>query len=76
MCLEQINIKLAEIDVDLVFWDTKDLIRVTRLSWPTIQNTFFYDPRFPKRRQGTKWLFPAKDARAFLIKWLMEQPKT
>lgn len=71
--LEAINKKLEEVDADLVFWDTKELKRRTRMSWNTIQDTFFHDQHFPKVKIGGKWYFPAKDCEQFLIKWLNER---
>lgn len=56
-----------------VFWDSKELKRQTCLSWNTIQDKFFFDPAFPKRKVGGKWLYPAKETAAFLEKWLAEQ---
>lgn len=66
---EAIEKKVNEVSKDLVFWDSKELKRRTNLSWNTIQDTFFFDPDFPKFRVGTKWLFPAKEAEEFLINW-------
>lgn len=68
-----IDEKVEEVGQDLVFWDTKELRRRTCLSWNTIQDTFFFDERFPKMKVGSKWLFPAKEAEAFLIKWMEER---
>lgn len=70
---QAIDKKVDEISKDLVFWDTKELRRRTCLSWNTIQDTFFFDERFPKMKVGSKWLFPAKEAEEFLIKWMEER---
>lgn len=68
--------KLMEsIDTECVFWDSKELKRRTCMSWDTIQATFFFDPRFPKRKVGGKWYYPVKETRAFLEEWLFEQPR-
>lgn len=56
-----------------VFWDAKELRRQTCMSWTFILDTFFHDPRFPKFKVRTKWLFPAAEARQFLTMWLKEQ---
>ena len=73
--LERLEEKLKEIDSELVFWDSKELMRRTCMSWNTIQDKFFFDPRFPKRRVGGKWMFPAEETKRFLLQWLREQPK-
>lgn len=72
---QKITELVKEVDADLVFWDTAELKRRTCLSWNTIQDQFFFDPRFPKYKVGSKWMFPAKETREFLLKWLSEQPK-
>jgi len=69
----QVAEKLREADTDLVFWDAKELQKRTCMCWNTIQKQFFYDPRFPKAKIGTKWYFPAREAREFLEQWLREQ---
>lgn len=74
MVKQKIAELLKEVDAEYVFWDTAELKRRTCLSWNTIQSQFFYDPRFPKYKVGSKWLFPARETRAFLEQWLREQP--
>jgi len=69
----QVAEALKSLDTDLVFWDAKELMRRTCMCWNTIQKQFFYDPRFPKAKIGTKWYFPAREAREFLEQWLREQ---
>lgn len=73
MLQEALEAKVDEVGRDLVFWDTKELKRRTRMSWNTIQDTFFFDERFPKAKVGTKWFYPAKETEQFLINWLKEQ---
>lgn len=72
--LEELRKRLDEVERRCTFWDMKELCRQTNMSETFIRDTFFYDPRFPKYRVGKKWLFPAKEAEEFLIKWLKEQP--
>ena len=72
---EKIEQKIKEVDAELVFWDSKELMRRTCLSWNTILDKFFYDPRFPKFKVGGKWLFPAQETKEFLLNWLREQPR-
>lgn len=74
MCREKIEELIKEIDGEYVYWDSAELQRRTCMSWNFIQDTFFFDPRFPKRKVKTKWLFPARETRKFLETWLMEQP--
>jgi hypothetical protein len=73
---EQISKKLDGMDLDLVFWDRKELMRRSCLSWNSIQKYFFSDPRFPKHKIGYKWYFPAEETKIFLLMWLGEQPKS
>ncbi|MBK5446036.1 MULTISPECIES: group-specific protein [Peribacillus] len=68
--LDEIKEKMKEIDVELVFWDARELERRTCMSWNTIQKEFFFDPDFPKRKVGGKWYFPAKETRVFLLEWI------
>ncbi|ANY76412.1 group-specific protein [Paenibacillus ihbetae] len=70
---EKIAEMLKDADKDLVFWDSGELTKRTCMSWSTIQNTFFYDPRFVKRKIGGKWYFPAQETRQFLEMWIREQ---
>lgn len=73
MVKQKIAELLKEVDVEYVFWDTAELKRRTCMSWNFIQENFFFDPRFPKRKVGSKWYFPARETRAFLEQWLREQ---
>lgn len=66
---------VKEVEGEYVFWDAAELKKRTCMSWNTIQDTFFYDSRFVKRKVGGKWYFPAKEARRFLEQWLLEQTK-
>ncbi|WP_397386181.1 group-specific protein [Paenibacillus sp. VCA1] len=71
---EQLTLIVNEDSIlDYVFWDTKELKRRTCMCWNTIQETFFYDPEFPKRKIGGKWYYPAREARQYLELWLMNQ---
>ncbi|WP_339309829.1 group-specific protein [Paenibacillus sp. FSL k6-2145] len=65
---------LKEADAEYIFWDASELKRRTCMSWNFIQDQFFFDPRFPKRKVGSKWYFPARETREFLEEWLTEQP--
>jgi hypothetical protein len=71
--LEKVEEKIKDFDAELVFWDSKELCRRTCMSWNFIQEQFFFDPRFPKKKVNTKWLFPAKETREFLLTWLKEK---
>jgi hypothetical protein len=75
MILEKLEEKIKEIDVELLFWDSKELKRRTCMSWNTIQKEFFYDSRFSKYKIGSKWYFPAEETKQFLLTWLSEQTK-
>lgn len=73
ICGEKIEEMLKTYDAESVFWDTNELKRRTCMSWGTIQDTFFAHPRFPKRKIGGKWYFPARETRQFLEQWLNDQ---
>ncbi|MFB9273432.1 group-specific protein [Cohnella cellulosilytica] len=73
MVRQQIAELVAEADAELVFWDAKELMRRTCMSWNFIKDQFFYDPQFPKRKVGGKWYFPVRETRKFLERWLDEQ---
>jgi len=73
LCRERVTQLINEVDAELVFWDRNELIRRTCMSWNFIQDQFFFDPRFPKKKVGAKWYFPAKATQEFLIQWLSEQ---
>lgn len=68
--IKAIEEKLKKLDVELVFWDTKELKRRTCLSWNTIQDNFFHDKDFPKAKIGGKWMYPAKETEEFLLEWM------
>ncbi|WP_409276401.1 group-specific protein (plasmid) [Neobacillus sp. SCS-31] len=70
--LKKIEEAIQRLDLEKVFWDSKELQRRTCLSWSTIQTTFFYDPRFPKYKVGGKWMYPARETQEFLLTWLKE----
>lgn len=73
--LQKLEEKIKEVDAELVFWSRNELMRRTCLSWNTICEYFFFDPRFPKHKVGKKWLIPAEEAKKFLLQWLSEQPE-
>lgn len=73
LCREKISELIKEVDAEYVFWDAKELRRRTCMSWNFIQEQFFFDQRFPKRKVGNKWYFPARQTREFLERWLDEQ---
>ncbi|MGE7613481.1 group-specific protein [Paenibacillus sp. NPDC101420] len=72
LCREQIATSVKEFDSEFVFWDSAELKKRTCMSWSTIQETFFFDPRFPKRKVGGKWYYPVRESRQFLEIWLEE----
>ncbi len=73
ICKQKISELIKVVDAEYVFWDAKELQRRTCMSWNFIQEQFFFDSRFPKRKVGSKWYFPARETRAFLETWLQEQ---
>lgn len=75
ICRDRISELVKEVEGEYVFWDTAELKKRTCMSWNTIQEAFFFDPRFVKRKVGSKWYYPARETRAFLEQWLQEQPR-
>jgi hypothetical protein len=73
--LEKLEERVKEIEAELVFWDAKELMKRTGMSWGAIQAEFFYDERFKKYKVGTKWRFPGEESKKFLLQWLSEQPR-
>jgi hypothetical protein len=73
--LEKLQEKLKEIESELVFWDSKELMKRTCMSWNFIQKEFFFDPEFPKYKIGKKWVFPANECKEFLLKWVRRHPQ-
>ncbi|HIW33514.1 MAG TPA: group-specific protein [Candidatus Paenibacillus intestinavium] len=64
---------ISDMDSELIFWDAKELMRRTCMSWNFIQQQFFFDKRFPKKKIGAKWYFPSREAQEFLNVWINEQ---
>ncbi|MFN0224048.1 group-specific protein [Paenibacillus sp. KR2-11] len=73
--LQKLEERLKVIDGELVYWDSKELMRRTCMSWNTIQKEFFYHPEFPKFKVGGKWYFDAQETKAFLLNWLRDGRK-
>lgn len=73
ICRERVEEVVKQVDAEYVFWDTNELKKRTCMSWNLMQDTFFFDERFPKVKIGSKWYFPAQETRMFLRDWLFEQ---
>jgi hypothetical protein len=71
--LEELREHVKKVDAELLFWDTKELVKRTCMCMNTMQKEFFYDPRFPKKKIGRKWYFPAQKTKEFLLEWIEEQ---
>ncbi len=67
--LDEVQKRLERIELDVTYWDAKELRRQTNMSWNTMQDKFFHDLDFPKFKVGSKWYFPAKECRAYLEQW-------
>lgn len=72
--IEELKKRLEHIEQRRTLWDMKELCRQTCMSENTIKEKFFYDKRFPKRKIGGKWYFPAVATENFLLSWIEEQP--
>ncbi len=75
LVLQKVEQCIKEIDVELVYWDSKELMRRTCMSWNTIQKEFFFHPELPKFKLGGKWYFDARETQQFLRQWLRENDK-
>ncbi|WP_036643441.1 group-specific protein [Paenibacillus sp. FSL R5-808] len=73
LCRERVEEIVKEVDAEYIFWDSTELKKRTCMSWNTIQDNFFFDPRFQKAKIGGKWYFPVQETRSFLKSWLLEQ---
>lgn len=73
--LKELRKAKGEAEKGMLFWDTKELVRQTNLSFSTIQRTFFFNSDFPKYKVGGKWMFPAEKTKNYLLDWLERQPK-
>lgn len=63
--MQEIKQRLYQLDNKTLFWDRKELVKQTKMSWNTIQERFFFHPEFPKFKIGRKWIFPARKVEAF-----------
>jgi len=72
--IEELQKRLQDIERRCTLWDMKELCKQTCMSENSVKEKFFYDARFPKRKIGGKWYFPAMEAEAFLLMWIKEQP--
>lgn len=72
---EHIADLVNEVESEYIYWDSNELKKRTCMSWNTIQDSFFFDPRFIKVKLGGKWYFPVQETREFLRQWLFEQLK-
>ncbi|MCY7576167.1 MULTISPECIES: group-specific protein [Bacillus] len=75
ICIEKIEEQLQTVENEKVFWNRKTLQEKTDMSWTEILDKFFYDPRCPKYKVGSRWRFPAEEMKKFLLTWLAEQPR-
>lgn len=73
MYLDKLQERIKEVEVELVFWDMKELKRRTCMGETTLKDHFFYDPKFPKYKVGGKWYFPARETQQFLLMWIAEK---
>lgn len=70
--IDKVKELVVEVDAEYVLWDSNELKKRTCMSWNTIKDTFFFDPRFPKVKIGGKWYFPVRETREFLREWIFE----
>jgi hypothetical protein len=72
MYMDKLQEHIEKMDRETLFWDTKRLKQETNMCWNTIQEKFFYNEDFPKRKIGGKWFFHGERTREFLDKWFFE----
>lgn len=73
--LAEIQKRLDQIEFQSLLMDSKQLCKMLSLSWPTIEKLFIRDPKFPKLRVGTKWLFNRNEVQQYIDQWSIEKRK-
>jgi|SRR5690625_2127801 len=71
LLLQKIEERLKELDQEVFFMNTRQMLRVVNLSWNTFNEIFLSDPRFPVVRlgNGNKFLYPRKEVFDYLDKF-------
>lgn len=69
--LQKIDERLEELDQEVFFMNSKQMLKVVNLSWNTFNEVFLGDPKFPVVRlgNGKKFLYPRKEVFAYLDKF-------
>ncbi len=70
--LQKVEEHLQEIEMEVFFIDSKQLVTYLNMSWNTIVSHLLYDEKFPKVRLGSKWLFNRKEVQEFMEKYYLE----
>ncbi|MBK5446459.1 MULTISPECIES: helix-turn-helix domain-containing protein [unclassified Peribacillus] len=70
--LQKVEEHLQEIEMEVFFMDSKQLVTYLNMSWNTIVSHLLYDEKFPKVRLGSKWLFNRKEVQEFMKKYYVE----
>lgn len=73
MLEEAIKEKVDLLAQEKIIWTIKDVVYYSSLSKSKLYDTILIDPRCPKFKVGTALRFPAKEMRAFLELWAIEQ---
>ncbi|MEW4231642.1 helix-turn-helix domain-containing protein [Priestia megaterium] len=73
--LNEVNMRLDKIELEALLMNSKQLCKYLSLSWPTIEKVFLSDPKFPKIRIGSKWLFPRKEVESYIDIWTIGMKK-
>ncbi|WP_429823157.1 hypothetical protein [Brevibacillus laterosporus] len=63
--LDQLKEKIAEVDVELVFWDRKELLRKTCMCWNSIQKSSFLIHDSQNTKSDPNGIFPRKKLGSF-----------
>jgi excisionase family DNA binding protein len=70
--LAEVQKRLDKFELQTLLMDSKQLCKLLSLSWPTVEKLFLCDPKFPKIRVGSKWLFNRKEVEHYIDNWSIE----
>jgi excisionase family DNA binding protein len=67
--IQEVKKHLEKFEKEAILLDSKDLCKVLRLSWPTVEKIYLQDPNFPSIRIGKKWLFNREKVKEYIDQW-------
>lgn len=70
--IAEVQKRLDNLELETMLMDSKQLCKMLSLSYPTVEKTFLRNPKFPKIRVGSKWLFNRKEVQEFIDRWSID----